>query len=200
MTTVQEQAIEWLRGQKSMQNNPFFSDPKAVSESLEFGKIGGLEPKRIEPNHDLKWKHNQLTNRLKSLLARPESDFGVNGKWKKEFEVDEVKKDIADIEREIENIERFRSQHWVTCECDRIFDKANDEHGTIENWKGQCGRDHFCSVDCAEKFSSGHPGEKVGQYPGKNVNNHSDLVKENQELRQELSEVKNQLAEVLEEL
>ena len=145
-----------------------------------------------------------MTDKLNSLLARPESDFGVNGKWKKEFEIAEVKKDIADIEREIEkeknNVERFRPQHWETCECGRIFDKANDEHGTIENWKGQGGRDHFCSVDCAEKFSSGHPGEKVGQYPGKKVSNHYDLRKENQELRQELSEVKNQLAQVLDEL
>jgi len=43
-----------------------------------------------------------LTNELNALLARPESDFGVDGKWKKQVEIDEVKKFIAKIEKEIE--------------------------------------------------------------------------------------------------
>jgi hypothetical protein len=70
---------------RSMKNSPFFHrDPEAIGESLEHGRIGGkYEPKRIEPNHDLKWKHDQLTYKLNSLLSRPESDFRVNGKEKK---------------------------------------------------------------------------------------------------------------------
>jgi len=43
-----------------------------------------------------------LVDKLNSLLARTESDFGVNGKEKKECEIAEVKKDIAAVEREIE--------------------------------------------------------------------------------------------------
>jgi hypothetical protein len=69
-------------------------------------------------------------------LARPESDFGVNGKWKKEFELAEVRKDIAKIEREIEKerikVERekddaFGKPDFVSCHCGRTFAK-NCEH------------------------------------------------------------------------
>jgi len=47
-----------------------------------------------------------LTDKLKSLQSRPESDFGVNGKKKKDYEIAVVKKDIADIERKIEKEKR----------------------------------------------------------------------------------------------
>jgi hypothetical protein len=154
-------------------NFPFHRDPEAISESLEFGRISGLKPKRIEPNHDLKWKHNQLTDKLKSLLARPESDFGVNGKWKKEFEIAEVKKDIKDIEREIDKEKgNFSGKSAGCCNC---------------GFEGIRPSDSYC-MKCGAELCDKAKGNK------------SDLHKENQELRQELSEVKNQLAQVLDEL
>jgi len=77
----------------------------------------------------LKWEHNQLVDKLSGLQDRPESDFGVNGKEKKEHEIAEVKKDIATIEREIEkerNNSNSRSQHLDTCQCGGKFDKAKE--------------------------------------------------------------------------
>jgi len=109
---------------------------------------------------ELKAKHNNLVASLNSLLIRPESDFGVNGKEKKEFEIAQVKKHIADIEREIKN-----SGHFYCGKCGIKHDNPRDK---VHN--------------CVEKI------------------NNSDLIKENHELRQQLSVVQKQLAEVLTEL
>jgi len=187
-----------------MQNNPFFRDPRAVSESLEFGRIGGKkEATRIrlysEPNflEELKLKHNQLVDKLNSLLVRPESDFGVNGKEKKEYEIAEVRKDIADIQREIEKEKNGRSENnqpdWIECPpCGKRFDKAGSHYAV----GGINGKNHYCSHDCAKIVQEKNPHGVIADIgPTKDY-----LQKENQELRQELAEVKKQLSRVLEEL
>jgi predicted RNase H-like nuclease (RuvC/YqgF family) len=61
------------------------------------------------------------------------------------------------------------------------------------------GRDHFCSSQCAiDKY----PNDRVEYYTPtqQSSNNHSNLEKENQDLRQQLTEVQKQLVEVLAEL
>jgi len=73
-------------------------------------------------------KHNGLVAELNSLLVRPESEFGVNGKEKKEYEIDQVKRNIAAIEREIEKVkEKSGKPDWVNCPvCQATFNKNTE--------------------------------------------------------------------------
>lgn len=181
------------------------------------------EPKKLEPNHDLKWKYNQLVGRLNSLLKRPESDFGVNGKAKKEFEISQVKLDIADIERKIkeerENYSEISRPDWISCPvCDKKFNKNTEVWGV----QVEVGFQPTCCYRCAETFKDKRkPHGRIiksgsDEYfrrdlqqrgrMGRNeegswaTDNNSDLQKENQELRQQLAQVQAELARTLAEL
>lgn len=198
----------------------FYRDPEAIGESLEHGRIGGkYDPKQIEPNHDLKWKYNQLTDKLNSLLARPESDFGVNGKEKREHEIAEVKKDIAAIESAIKKEKNHNEisyqPDWIKCPvCDKTFNKNTEVWGV----QGESGFQPTCCHSCAKEFAYRCGGRIIksgsDEYYRKDLQqkgrmgrgekgswvDNSNLEKENQELRQQLAEVQKQLTEVLEEL
>jgi len=72
-----------------------------------------------------------LSEKLSSLLNRPESEFGVNGKWKKEAEIAEVKKDIVVIEREIEKEKNLTHDSLAIkaggcCNCGKIVNRDAD--------------------------------------------------------------------------
>jgi len=80
---------------------------------------------------ELKAKHNNLVAELNSLLIQPESEFGTDGKNKKEIKIAEVKKDIAETERLIDKEKSRQSEKgnserpdWVECSlCGKNFNK-----------------------------------------------------------------------------
>jgi len=164
-------------GWRPVQSEFYQRNDDWIKWSISGRPLNNFEPKQIEPRshrEELKWKYNQLTDKLNSLLSRPERSFGVDGKEKKEYEIAEVRKDIAAIEREIEKEQNsnFESKPAGCCNC------GFKDIGPSDKYCQKCGA-FLC--DKAKEAKS-------------------DLQKENQDLRQQLSEVQKQLVEVLEEL
>jgi DNA repair exonuclease SbcCD ATPase subunit len=122
----------------------------------------------------LKTEHKCLTAKLDHLLARPESEFGNDGKAKKEAEIAAVKKDIDEVASKIEHEKgwlaknsNFDRQPAKCCNC------GFKDIGPSDNYCQECG---VALCDKAKK---------------------SDLVQENHALRQQLAAVQKQLLEVL---
>jgi len=185
---------------------------------------GNNEPKQIEPNfggwldifggNDIGWSDEQRIKDLEDKISEWKQKLDYLERQPKNekinWEIERFRKDIKDGENTIKTLKNqkngnvSRPQHRETCQCGRRFDKAKEYYGVPS--LDRCVREVYCSHDCAEKYKS-DPHGKVEYLPqtwkgdlDKKVNNHSDLEKENNELRQQLSLVQNQLAQVLEEL
>ncbi|MCE8162680.1 MAG: hypothetical protein I3273_02095 [Candidatus Moeniiplasma glomeromycotorum] len=140
---------------------------------------------------ELKTKHNSLMAKLNSLFLKSESEFGVNGKEKKEFEIAQVKEDIATIEREIK-------EEKVKSDSDEYYRREPQQRGRMERE----GKPAGC---CLCGFRDMGPSDKYCQNCGaelceKAKSGKVDLEKENYELRQQLAQVQAELAKVLAEL